>query len=445
MIRTALAVAVLAFGATALVAQSDPIAARKALMKANGDQNRVATEMLEGKRPFDLCGGEEGIRCLRRGGRGAASSRTNSRPTATPRPCLRSGKTKPTSTPSWPSSRRNQGRRGRHQGSRQLQGSDHRGAQELRRLPPDLPQAGLVIARAPRSRGGRRQDAPPSSLLTPSAETESTAKKGVDAAQAPDPGGGPRRDRRRGILARHHAGHRASERARGAHARSRKRQDPVLRRRLRPLSCDAQSGGQDPARRRLGAEIVVRHLYAPNISPDRNDGIGGWSEANFVSAMWKGTARPRWRALLSASYTSYQRMLHGGPARPVRLSENAAAGAGKVRDHDLRIHFKIRRMLGGWKSLFDGQQFKPRPVQVGGTAAPISSTAPVIAPSATVRATSSARSSTASVSPAAPTRKAAMVGSPTSRKPASAITRSGTSSAFSRPATCPTAIPSAER
>ena len=44
----------LAFGATALVAQTDPIAARKALMKANGDQNRIATEMLEAKRPFNL-------------------------------------------------------------------------------------------------------------------------------------------------------------------------------------------------------------------------------------------------------------------------------------------------------------------------------------------------------------------------------------------------------
>ena len=54
MIRTVLGVAVLAFVATALVAQTDPIAARKALMKANGDQNRVATEMLEGKRPFNL-------------------------------------------------------------------------------------------------------------------------------------------------------------------------------------------------------------------------------------------------------------------------------------------------------------------------------------------------------------------------------------------------------
>jgi cytochrome c556 len=45
---------VLALGTTALVAQTDPIAARKALMKANGDQNRIATEMLEGKRPFNL-------------------------------------------------------------------------------------------------------------------------------------------------------------------------------------------------------------------------------------------------------------------------------------------------------------------------------------------------------------------------------------------------------
>jgi mono/diheme cytochrome c family protein len=35
---------------------------------------------------------------------------------------------------------------------------------------------------------------------------------------------------------------------------------------------------------------------------------------------------------------------------------------GKVRDHDLPIYFKFRRMLGGWKFLFlDGQQFKPDP------------------------------------------------------------------------------------
>src|SRR5260221_7708431 len=54
MIRSALAVAVLAFGATALVAQNDPIAARKALMKSNGGQDRIALDMVQAKRPFDL-------------------------------------------------------------------------------------------------------------------------------------------------------------------------------------------------------------------------------------------------------------------------------------------------------------------------------------------------------------------------------------------------------
>ena len=52
--RIALAVVVAAFAATAVVAQSDPIAARKGLMKGVGGANRDITEMLDGKQPFDL-------------------------------------------------------------------------------------------------------------------------------------------------------------------------------------------------------------------------------------------------------------------------------------------------------------------------------------------------------------------------------------------------------
>ena len=54
MKRIVLAVAVVALGVTAVVAQSDPIAARKALMKENGRQSGIAREMIEGKQPFDL-------------------------------------------------------------------------------------------------------------------------------------------------------------------------------------------------------------------------------------------------------------------------------------------------------------------------------------------------------------------------------------------------------
>jgi cytochrome c556 len=54
MIRCLLAVALVALGISTLYAQTDPVEARKALMKANGEQARIAYEMFQGKRPFDL-------------------------------------------------------------------------------------------------------------------------------------------------------------------------------------------------------------------------------------------------------------------------------------------------------------------------------------------------------------------------------------------------------
>jgi cytochrome c556 len=54
MKRLVLAVALAAIGVTAVVAQSDPLAARKAIMKENGNQSRIAREMIEGKQPFSL-------------------------------------------------------------------------------------------------------------------------------------------------------------------------------------------------------------------------------------------------------------------------------------------------------------------------------------------------------------------------------------------------------
>ena len=54
MKRLVIAAAFAAIGVTAVVAQGDPIAARKAIMKENGNQARIAREMMEGKQPFNL-------------------------------------------------------------------------------------------------------------------------------------------------------------------------------------------------------------------------------------------------------------------------------------------------------------------------------------------------------------------------------------------------------
>jgi len=54
MIRTVFAVTAIAFVVSAAVAQQDPIAARRGLMKANGDAAKIAGAMAKGEAPFDL-------------------------------------------------------------------------------------------------------------------------------------------------------------------------------------------------------------------------------------------------------------------------------------------------------------------------------------------------------------------------------------------------------
>lgn len=57
MIRSVLTVATvtaIAIGVSAAIAQEDPIKARKALMKANGDQAKIGAAMIKGDMPFDL-------------------------------------------------------------------------------------------------------------------------------------------------------------------------------------------------------------------------------------------------------------------------------------------------------------------------------------------------------------------------------------------------------
>ena len=57
-------------------------------------------------------------------------------------------------------------------------------------------------------------------------------------------------------------------------------------------SCHATPNQEDKTK--LGGGYALKSpfgtFYAPNISSDPNDGIGNWSEADFVTAMMKGTS-----------------------------------------------------------------------------------------------------------------------------------------------------------
>ena len=54
MIRLLCGIVVIGIATSAATAQQDPIAARKALMKENGDQAKIGAAMAKGETPFDL-------------------------------------------------------------------------------------------------------------------------------------------------------------------------------------------------------------------------------------------------------------------------------------------------------------------------------------------------------------------------------------------------------
>jgi mono/diheme cytochrome c family protein len=121
-------------------------------------------------------------------------------------------------------------------------------------------------------------------------------------------------------------------------------------------------------RTKLGGGLALKSpfgtFYAPNISPDPTDGIGAWSEADFVNALTKGTSR-RGRHLFPAfPYTSYQHMTLDDARDLFAYLQTLPPVAGRSRRHEIGFPFNIRRLIGLWKLLyFHGGPFVPDPAQ----------------------------------------------------------------------------------
>jgi mono/diheme cytochrome c family protein len=123
---------------------------------------------------------------------------------------------------------------------------------------------------------------------------------------------------------------------------------------------------KQPDKTKLGGGLALGSpfgtFYVPNISSDPTDGIGGWSEAQFVTAMTKGTSPSGEHLFPAFPYPSYQHMTFDDVRDLFAFLKTLPAVKGRVRDHDVRFPFNIRRTLGLWKLLFlDGKPFEPDP------------------------------------------------------------------------------------
>jgi mono/diheme cytochrome c family protein len=120
--------------------------------------------------------------------------------------------------------------------------------------------------------------------------------------------------------------------------------------------CTSCHGVAGQPRTMLGGGLAMASpfgtFHVPNISPHPQDGIGSWSEADFVTAVTRGTSPARTHYYPAFPYGSYRLATTQDVRDLFAYIKTLPPVAGRIRDHDLRFPFGIRRLVGVWKFLF---------------------------------------------------------------------------------------------
>lgn len=126
-------------------------------------------------------------------------------------------------------------------------------------------------------------------------------------------------------------------------------------------SCHAAPGAAGAARLVLsGGQRLASpfgDFLAPNISPDPQAGIGGWSLADFVHAVQDGVSPGGEHYFPAMPYAAYAMMVPQDVVDLKAFMDGLPADATPSLAHEVRFPFNLRRNLGGWKFLFTGKGF----------------------------------------------------------------------------------------
>lgn len=94
-------------------------------------------------------------------------------------------------------------------------------------------------------------------------------------------------------------------------------------------------------------------FLAPNISPDPEHGIGGWTLAEFATAVTKGVSPQGTHYYPAFPYSAYNKMKMQDIADLKVFMDNLPPSPKVSLAHEVGFPFNIRRSLGGWKFLFE--------------------------------------------------------------------------------------------
>jgi mono/diheme cytochrome c family protein len=128
-------------------------------------------------------------------------------------------------------------------------------------------------------------------------------------------------------------------------------------------ACHTVKGGE-PFTGGLAFNLPFGTLYSPNITPDKDTGIGNWSDADFLNALHKGVAPDGMRLYPAFPYPAYT-MISDADALAIKAflfslpARHATAPA-----NTLAFPFNQRWLMAFWSAFFNSdKRFEPNPAQ----------------------------------------------------------------------------------
>lgn len=121
-------------------------------------------------------------------------------------------------------------------------------------------------------------------------------------------------------------------------------------------SCHAAPEAKGDAKLSLGGGLALATDFGtfrvPNISPDPQTGIGGWSTLDFVNAVMRGVAPGGAHYYPAFPYPSYVRMRVEDVIDLKGFLDTLPPVANQVAGHELGFPYSFRRGIGLWKRLY---------------------------------------------------------------------------------------------
>lgn len=125
------------------------------------------------------------------------------------------------------------------------------------------------------------------------------------------------------------------------------------------IACHTTEGKQPYAGGRAFV-LPFGTLYATNITPDRETGIGAYSDADFLRAMHEGVARDGHRLYPAMPYTSYTYMTDADVLAIKAYLFSLPAVHAVTPANTLRFPFNQRWLMGIWSAFFNAdKRFQP--------------------------------------------------------------------------------------